>query len=190
MTTRTQTLKPSTLAAALPAATFREEHHRIVDAPVQSCWDVLHDLRWSELTITRPLYAVRTLGRAEGSPLDPARRIVEAPSPGAPVHEEPPTYSTSGMIGRPWRNAARGPAVDGLAALAGFAESGWLKYGMDWSLTDLGDGRTLVETRTLCEATDASARRAFPAYWALIRPFSGLIRVDVLAALARRAEGR
>lgn len=54
-----------------------------------------------------------------------------------------------------------------------FTEPGWLKYGMEWVLHPLDDGRTLVETRTLSEPTDASARRRFTAYWTLIRVGSG-----------------
>jgi hypothetical protein len=49
----------------------------------------------------------------------------------------------------------------------------------------LPGGRTFVETATLCEATDAVARRRFAVYWKGIRVFSGLIRRDILAALDR-----
>lgn len=146
-------------------------------------------MRWADLTITRPLFAVRTLGRAQGTALDGDRRVIDAPSPGAPVHEQPPRYATSAMIGRPWSGTARGPAVTDLDQFAAYAEPGWLKYGMDFTLTDLGAGRTLIETTTRCQATDAEAHRAFWAYWTLIRPFSGLIRLDLLRAIAHRAEG-
>ncbi|GAB3701143.1 hypothetical protein [Mariniluteicoccus flavus] len=190
MTTRTHALETARLTAALPGATFREAHHRIVDASADACWRALHELRWRDLSVTLPLFWVRTGGRTQGTALDLGRRLVDQPGPGFPVYEEPPTYSTSAMIGRPWSGAVRGPEVTGLDQFAACAEPGWLKYGMDWTLTELGDGRTLVETSTLCQATDARSRLVFGAYWAVIRPFSGIVRADILTALARRAEGR
>ena len=69
--------------------------------------------------------------------------------------------------------------------LRDFDEPGWLKFGMEWTLSPLAGGRTLVETVTLCEATDERSRRRFSAYWALIRPFSGLIRRELLGVVAR-----
>ncbi|GAB3624061.1 hypothetical protein GCM10027418_21450 [Mariniluteicoccus endophyticus] len=190
MTTRTSSLKRRRLASALPGAQFSEHHHRIVDAPVDACWDALHSVRWSDLTFTRPLFGVRAFGRTKGTPLDLDRRLVEPPSPGAPIHQDPPHYSTSATVGKPWTPTGVHVDVHDLDEVAAYAEPGWLKYGMDWTFTDLGDGRTLVETATLCEATDRGARTRFRAYWTIIRPFSGLIRIDILAALARRAEHR
>jgi hypothetical protein len=37
------------------------------------------------------------------------------------------------------------------------------------------------------QLTDDHSRRVFGRYWLLIRPFSGLIRREWLAAIARRA---
>lgn len=187
MPTRTAPLKHPSLTAALPHAPFTEAHHRIVDAPATAVWDALHTLRWGDLTLTRPLFGIRTLGR-KNTALDLTRRLMDPPGPGAPVHEEQPRYSTSAMIGRPWAGRVRGPEVTDLDQFAAYADPGWLKYGMDWTLTDLAGGRTLIETTTRCQPTDAAAHRAFRAYWAVIRPFSGLIRLDILRAIARRVE--
>lgn len=67
-----------------------------------------------------------------------------------------------------------------------FQEPGWLKYGMEWTLTEPSGGRTRLETRTLCEPTDRSARLAFGFYWSLIRPGSAAIRREILAAVRSR----
>ncbi|MGH3447430.1 MAG: hypothetical protein ACRDP4_07380, partial [Nocardioidaceae bacterium] len=60
------------------------------------------------------------------------------------------------------------------------------KYGMEMLLVPLSGGRTLVETATICEATDVRARRRFGAYWSLIRVFSGVVRRDMLAGIQRK----
>ena len=48
-----------------------------------------------------------------------------------------------------------------------------------------GDTLLSTETRILC--TDAASRRRFRRYWRVIRPFSGLIRIALLRAIAREA---
>ena len=47
---------------------------------------------------------------------------------------------------------------------------------------------TLLSTETRVEATDARTRVLFGVYWTLIRLGSGLIRRDMLRAVARAAE--
>ena len=58
--------------------------------------------------------------------------------------------------------------------------------GMDFSLHPLPGERTRLATSTLCEPIDKDARRHFARYWRAIPPFSGLIRMDMLRAVARR----
>lgn len=189
MNSRNEILERRTpLARALPGAQFAEGHARVIPAPPERTWQALHALRWRDLRLTVPLMAVRmaAAGRPARGLRDLNRRLVDPPSPATPVFEDPPRVSASGMIGRPWTpRPTIGPQVATLDELRAFDEPGWLKYGMEWVLSPLPGDRTLVETVTLCEATDASARRRFTAYWMVIRAFSGLIRRDILAAVAR-----
>lgn len=157
-------------------------HSRVIDAAPERVWAALHELRWGDLRAAISLMAIRGIGSVKG--LD--RRLVEPPSPAAPLFEAAPSLSVSGMIGRPWQpKPAIGPELSSLAQLRAFDEPGWLKYGMEWVLVPLPGERTFVETATICEATDTTARRRFAAYWTVIRAFSGAIRWDILAALAR-----
>ena len=55
-------------------------------------------------------------------------------------------------------------------------------------LTPLAGGGTLLAAETRVLATDPAARRAFARYWRLIRAGGGLIRLELLRAVARRAE--
>lgn len=170
---------------ALPNAEFGSVYGRAIDAPVERVWEVLFDLRWSDLTLSKGLVRARYPWRR---PVALSGRLVEPPSPGAPIHSDAPRCSTSGFVSRPWQaNPGRGPAMSGLEELRAFREPGWLKLGMDMQLTELPGRRTYLQTVTLCEPTDETARNRFRAYWTVIKPFSGLIRLDVLAATARRA---
>jgi hypothetical protein len=182
MPSRTSILKCGTpLARALPAAQFAERHSRVLDAAPEQVWDVLHAVRWRDLTLTKPLVWVRL-----GPSLQRGRSRMVDVGPGAPIHEDPPRTMSSGFVARPWKPVPEmGPAMPDLDALQAFAEPGWLKVGMEWVLSPVAGGRTLVETTTLCEATDDVARRRFAAYWLVVRPFSGLVRRDLLHVLAR-----
>lgn len=90
-------------------------------------------------------------------------------------------------LGRPWApRGRRPPRLAGQADPAGFftrfAEPGWAKMAVNFRA---GAGELTTETRVLL--TGQRSRRAFRRYWLLIRPFSGLIRRQWLAAIARRA---
>jgi hypothetical protein len=58
-----------------------------------------------------------------------------------------------------------------------------------WSI-ELGerDGDTLLATETRVAAADDGAREKMARYWRVIGPFSGLVRLEMLRAIARRAE--
>lgn len=176
----------TTLAEALPQAEFVEHHTRVVAATPENVWQALHEARWSDLTVTAPLIAIRGLARpaARRSP-----RLLDDAGPVRLLRSQPPAYVVGARVARPWHLApVLGPDVDTLEDLAGFYEPGWLKYGMDFALVSLSEGRTRLTTTTLCQPTDDAARHAFTRYWRLIRPFSGLIRLDLLRSVAMRAE--
>ncbi|GAB10857.1 hypothetical protein GOARA_063_00560 [Gordonia araii NBRC 100433] len=156
----------------------------MIAAGIDDTWRALQETTWSDLLITKPLMRIRGHSLADAT----RRRLLDPPSPMAPIHEEAPHYLCSGMIGRPWQLHGDERDVPDLAALVAFDEPGWLKYGAEFVLVELPDGRTRLETTTLCEATDSATRRKFGCYWAVIRPFSGLIRRDILRAIDRRTQ--
>jgi len=65
---------------------------------------------------------------------------------------------------------------------------GYAKASMNFAVTALAGGETLLTTETRVEATDDATRRRFAAYWRLIYPGSALIRINWLEAIRRRAE--
>jgi uncharacterized protein YndB with AHSA1/START domain len=174
----------TTLADALPDAEFTEFHDIVIDAPAAQVWAALSATAWTDLWLTRPLVILRGLRPAQR---ETTRSLLDG-GPVVPLYREPCRYAAGGRIARPWKPRPElGPAVMTLDDLAAPVTGSWLKYGMDFRLHDLPGGRTRLSTFTLCQPTDAVARRAFGRYWLLIRPFSGLIRRDVLHAVARRA---
>lgn len=181
MFTKTVGRQPGTLGETLPGATFGEWHHGIVDADIDSVWHRLQRVRWSDLRLSRVALVARGFGIGPGL----ERGCLETFAPHAVFAQTPPVEVAFAMVGKPWSPVPVSEPVATLDEVADYRQPGWLKYGMDWRLTELPDGRTLVETSTLCEPTDATARRRFTAYWLLIRPWSGLIRREMIETLKR-----
>lgn len=187
MKTKTVTAPRTPLVTALPGHQFDEHHSGIVDAPSATVWDALLGLRWADLRLTRPMTALRGLGLNT-----PGETIIAtfAQRRGAVRAQDAPTNLTIAMVGKPWSPTPQHAKVATLDDVRAFDEPGWLKYGMEWALHPLADGRTLVETRTLCEATDTSARRRFGLYWLIVRAGSHAVRLDMIRALRRLTSPR
>jgi hypothetical protein len=171
----------TSLADALPDAAFAERHARVIYAPPALVWAALLELCWTDLRTGRLLIMVRSAGLRSARPV---AMVDEGPVVAVAV--EPERRWVGGRIGKPWRPVpSLAPDPRSLEDLAAFDEPGWLKFGIEFVLEPLGADRTVVTTSTLCVATDELAHRRFTRYWRLIRPFSGLLRLDMLAALAR-----
>jgi hypothetical protein len=179
-----------TLDDVLPDPHFRERHACHIDAPPQAVWDVLQELRLGELALSRALMRVRLLPmRLAGRSLPGAgsgRFIENGPLP--LLASEAPHAAVLGAAMQPWKltNGYDGPRLDAVG-LRAFAEPGWAKAGADFVLEAEGTG-TRLTTETRVTATDRRSRVLFGLYWAAIRAGSGLIRRDMLRAVARRAE--
>lgn len=176
----------TTLPQALPSPGFAEYHSTTVDASPDAVWAATLDLRWSDLRLMSVLMRVRTLGRHRHRQDD--SRLLET-GPVRVAYTEAPRYVAAVRVARPWkRNPEFGPMMPDLDTFARYDEPNWLKIGLDFRIEPLADGRTKLSTSTMCEATDENARREFARYWRFIRPFSGLIRIEMLRAIARKSQ--
>jgi hypothetical protein len=68
-----------------------------------------------------------------------------------------------------------------------FDKKGFAKAAWNFSIEETGNGsRLMTETRIQC--LDDESRRSFGFYWTFIQPFSGLIRMEMLKIVKRKAE--
>ena len=92
-----------------------------------------------------------------------------------------------GTVGRFWRSGGEKRAISpeefGRPAPLGTAKAAW-----NFTISPHSQGvvELRTETRVLC--ADVATRRRFFAYWILIKPFSGMIRREMLAAIRGAAE--
>ncbi len=103
--------------------------------------------------------------------------------------EQPGHEVVLGTIGRFWRPSG-GMRPFAAAEFASFREEGWAKGAWNFRVSVAPDGATTLSTETRVRCTDPRSRRTFRRYWRLVRPFSGLIRIEMLRAIRREAERR
>ncbi len=173
---------PTPLEQTMPVYHFRERHSRWIDASPDQVWQALTTLTLDQLTLTRPLVAIRHLGAHTATPAKP----VFTEGPVRMFQITPPAYAIGGAVARPWQRRPERRDISSLETFARFAEPGWTKYLTDFHLAP-GNGGVQLTTETRGYSTDRRAQRRFALYWALIRPASGLIRRDMLATVRRRA---
>lgn len=84
--------------------------------------------------------------------------------------------------------ANRRPEVRTLQEFADYREQGAVKMAYDFNVEDAGGGWSTISTETRVLALDDFTRRGMGRYWRLIVPGSGMLRLQWLEGIEKRAE--
>ncbi len=112
---------PTPLEQTMPVYHFRERHSRWIDASPDQVWQALTTLTLDQLTLTRPLVAIRHLGAHTATPAKP----VFTEGPVRMFQITPPAYAVGGAVARPWQRRPERRDISSLETFARFAEPGW-----------------------------------------------------------------
>jgi peroxiredoxin len=154
------------LDAYLPAYEFAIRHEVSVDAGQDEADQALREVTYKEVPIVRGLLFARGLGIRRGD-----EAVLRTLVPRASVLEDAPGEGiVLSVTGQFWRLRGRGPEAAATAVVDFRARPG------------------VLSTETRVHVADPESRRKFERYWRVVRPFSGLIRTQVLRAAKRRAE--
>ena len=158
---------------------FSERHSVDVQAPPERVDRALREVTLADVPVVRALLALRGLERPSGP-------IVQTLGERPVVLEDVPGEGiVLGVAGQFWRlRGGTGAPPRSAAEFLAFDRPDSCK-----AVVDFRAGPGVLTTETRVHATDEQARRKFARYWYLIRPFSGLIRIAVLRAARRKAEG-
>ncbi|MCP4005792.1 MAG: hypothetical protein GY725_16500 [bacterium] len=164
----------------VPEADFSEFHSTHVGATPEAALEATRDLDLSRS------FTVRALFRLRGLPAQ-ALRINGLVGMGfVLLDEEPGREVVLGLLAQPW-NLGSGPRPFKAHEFEDFHEPYFTKIAWNFRTEPEGTGARLsTETRVAC--TDAASRRRFGYYWRVIRPFSGWIRLRILAFARAQAE--
>jgi hypothetical protein len=175
----------------LPTWHFNEVHRREVRAPAGFIRDALLTVTPRDVPFSGFLLALRLAPAAIASrrwPLPPDRPWLELLAEMGFVElgrtDEEIAF---GAIGQFWRLREQlEPIVDALA-FRQFDRPGFAKGAMNFRI-EVRSGSATLATETRVWATDEQALRRFRAYWVPVRAFGGLMRRELLQAVAKRAE--
>jgi len=175
----------------MPRWEVRERHETRIRAGREQVWARVRALDFGRSPVVGALFALRSLpglltARGRRKVLD-ARRGGLLRAGFVVLQESACDELVLGLVGRFWRP---GGGIERVAPeeVRGFGRPGFAVAAWNFSLSG-GDGdgvRLATETRVRC--TDEASRRSFGRYWRVIRPFSGLIRMEMLKSVRRAAE--
>ena len=177
----------SLLDRLIPEFDFRSRHTLTVAAPADAVAAAVSSYRMEDggSPLVRALFRLRGLQPVRG----PLRSALT--SRGFRIlAEEPGREVVFGIAGRFWavRELRALVVVEDAEAFAAYAEPGAAKAALSLQI-EPGPRGTLLSTETRVKCVDSRGYRRFAPYWALIKPFSGWIRRDILRGIAERARG-
>ena len=118
------------LEDALPGYDFQVRHSRWIAAEPAAVWRALSTLTLDDLWVTRPLVAIRHLGRTAGN----GGRRLFTDGPVRMFVLDPPRYALGGTVDRPWQLRPDRIAVTSLQQFMDFDEPGWVAFLTDFTL--------------------------------------------------------
>jgi hypothetical protein len=185
----------------LPTFDHSERHETLVHATPADVFAALRRAGLRSGPIIRALFALRSVPGLLVAPRATLRRF-HGGDRGRPVtidgitragffvlDEEPGRELVIGTIGRFWQPSG-GMRPTRPEEFDGFAEPGWAKAAWNFAVAPGPGETTVLSTETRIACTDDRSRRRFRWYWAVVRPFSGLIRIEMLRIVRREAEAR
>jgi hypothetical protein len=176
----------------LPHADFAERHALRIHAPPERAYAAARRLDLSGSPLVRALFALRSLpgffsgkglpgGGGLGTTMDRLLR-----NGFVLLDERAPHEFVLGLVGRFWTPTGGIERIDA-AEFGVFDRPGMAVAAWNFTVLPTDEG-SLVATETRVRCTDDAARRSFGRYWRVVKPFSGVIRMEALRAIRRTAE--
>ena len=179
----------SLIEAILPRYDVIERHRTFVRATAAECYRSVMQMDMAASPLTMALMTLRSIPHLFGGTLKPSLHLglQDMVHAGFVVlADSPPDEIVLGVVGRFWRPASGIVRLNREQILA-FNTPGYARAAMNFRIVAADGGCTLhTETRVHC--LDAGSRRRFRLYWAIVGPFSALIRRDILRRLRLSAE--
>ncbi len=92
-----------------------------------------------------------------------------------------------GLIGQFWKISGKIQHCNA-EEFTSFTDPKFVKATWNFEVTPQGTNQVLLETETRIYCGDENVRKKFKRYWFFIQPFSGLIRMQMLRLIKRKAE--
>ena len=157
----------------LPEFHVSSYHQTVVSSPASRVFSSIWDLDLSESVIVRLLFAIRGMPRR-------ALTLKGLVQDGFLVLDERPDEELLfGGAGRFWTRHGDFQALNA-GDFKGFRQKGHVKLAVDFRVKPVNRNQTILSTETRVQCFERYSRWRFNLYWFVIRPFSGLVRKEML----------
>jgi len=168
----------------LPVYDFSERHETNIRASAERVYAAVDSTDFAGSWIIWSLLALRGLGWSQSSKKTTLRDMTR--SGFAVLGENPNKEILLGLAGKFWTLGGSLQKIDA-GNFKEFSEKGFAKAVWNFSLAENG-GETLLKTETRIQCLDEDSRQSFALYWTVVKPFSGLIRTEMLRLIKEKAE--
>ena len=164
----------------LPSFHFSEKHSLVIHSSPAKIFPFVQSLDVGGSSIIRMLFWLRGIPASMMSlnGLAKGKFII--------LEELPTEELIIGLIGRFWKPSGDLQHFDP-AEFTSLNPPGCAKASWSFQLIPYKDS-TLLETETRIYCTTESSRKDFSKYWFVVKPFSGLIRKEMLKSIKQKAE--
>ena len=167
----------------LPVYDFSERHETRIRASASKVYAAVSSTDFNESWIIWGLLSLRGLGFGSS----PAKLTLrDAFDNFATLSEKPGEEILLGLAGKFWTPFGNLQKVDA-GNFKEFNKAGFAKAVWNFSVSE-SNGETLLKTETRIQCLDEESRQSFALYWTVIKPFSGLIREEMLRLIKEKAE--
>jgi hypothetical protein len=168
----------------LPAYDFSERHETTVRASAAKVYAAVSEAELTDSWIIWSLFALRGLGWSNRSKKLTLREMTG--SGFAILGETPNEEILLGLAGKFWTLTGNLQKIDA-GNFKAFEEKGFAKAVWNFAVEEKA-GETLLKTETRIRCLDEDSRQSFALYWTLVKPFSGVIREEMLRLIREKAE--
>jgi hypothetical protein len=164
----------------LPEYQFSEKHAIRIARPPEKIFPLITEMDFSGSWIIRTLYKLRGMTSGMTLKKELLKHFME-------LEQCKDQELVIGLIGQFWKlnGSLKKVAPEEFTS---FHESGYLKATWNFELIPQTETSTILETETRVHCSDAKSHRLFSRYWFFVRPFSGLIRKEMLRSIRKKAE--
>ena len=168
----------------LPDYDFSEKHETIVRAGAEKAYAAIGSVNFTESWLIWGLLGLRGLGRSPSKTLT----VRDLTADGfAVLGEKPDEELLLGLAGKFW---TLGGCLQNINAenFRQFQTKGYAKTVWNFTVMETAENEVRVGTETRVKCLDEESLASFGFYWRFVRPFSGLIRREMLRLVKQKAE--
>ena len=103
------------------------------------------------------------------------------------LEHQPDKEIILGLVGQFWKSRGNIQSVTA-EEFVSFTRDGFVKATWNFKIIPADESHVVLETETRIYCTNENVRKKFGRYWFFVRPFSGLIRTEMLKIIKRKAE--